>query len=763
MRSVRFDRQSFLIDGHRRYLLIGTVNYFRMHPSDWEHRLRLFKQSGFNTVDTYVAWGFHEPVEGECDFDSPARRLDRYLTLCHSLGLFVYFRPGPYICNEFDGGGLPPWLPHTPNLEIRQNDANYLAIVKRYLSRVNAIATRHQHTRGGPIILYAIENELDFYPTRDVAGYMTALRDHVRADGIDVPLTACVGQRTPIEKAMGFIDDVIPTPNIYVGGEAIEREATAALDALHAARSVTGKPYDVPPFVTEMGRDENSLRRILSAGFKGLGPFNFAGGSNWDRYHAVNNWGDYKQLTTSIDFGGMIAFDGTIGQTYFDARRLARFIDCVEPELTTASPKHEATRVAESESAIRPHTLVSDDATFVFLPNLTDQPASIAIDVSGQRVPATGTITVPPKKTPIVTVGLSLNRFGIDASIAYCTAEFWSLRLEADALFIELLLREGNAGEILFASAAPSTPVALEVGFAQTFTIAGKQVALRVLDERVAEREGIEDQLELGQAIDLLSESWSVTAKPRAAVSSQWTGALAGLESLGVYYGAGEYETEIDREIAVRTLSIDYAADHISLWIDDHFHGTTLRDGNAWKVELDVAPGRHRVRIRAAGWGRPCFHDAKWPAAKLGSPRGLVGAFRVDGAAVESRWSFTADPLAPPIVEGKSRSIDLASLRVKGGECLVARWLLANDCPHGAVLEFAGTDLEGLVHVNDVGIARFGFGSIYRFTGGPADRVLLPGELMRKGATLTVTLRGTQTAEGVFERLRLRRLESKAR
>lgn len=759
MHSVRFDRHSFLIDGQRRFLLIGTVNYFRMHPDDWEHRLRLFAQSGFNTVDTYVAWGYHEPVEGQIDFESPARNLDRYLSLCHQLGLFVYFRPGPYICNEFDGGGLPPWLYHKQGVEIRQNEPNYLALVKRYLSRVNGIAVKHQHTRGGPIILYAIENELDFYPTRDVRGYMTALRDHVRADGIDVPLTACIGQRTPIEKAMGLIDDVIPTPNIYVGGEAVEREATAALTVLREARSVTGKTYDVPPFVTEMGRDENSLRRILSAGYKGLGPFNFAGGSNWDRFHAVNNWGDYKQLCTSIDFGGMIAFDGTIGQTYFDARRLARFIECVEPELTVASPQHEATRVIDGEASLRPHTLVSDDATFVFLPNLSDQPTAIALEVSGQRVPSAGLLNVLPKKTPIVTVNLSLKRWGIDARIAYTTAEFWSIRREGDAVWIDLLLRERQAGEIVFAE--QSTPIPLQVGSTHTLTLAGQTVRLNVLDERIAEREGIDGQLEHAQPIDLLKEHWLAAPQPRAAIIRQWQGGLKSLESLGVLYGAGEYEAELDIAEPIHSLSVDYAADHVSCWVDDRFFGTQLCDGNAWKQAVDLPPGRHRIRLRVAGWGRPCFHDAKWPAAKLGASRGLVGEFRVNEKSVSLDWSFAPDPIASPaqLVEGSEQ--DLATLRLRDGDVVLAQHRFHEGMPHGTVLELAGRDLEAIVFVDDVGVGRVGFGSIYRFTGGPADRILLPGGLLASGATLSLLVRSTQPTDGAVEHLRLRPLRGK--
>ena len=117
--TIRFDRHGFIFSGKRRFILAGTVNYFRIHPEEWESRLRAFKASGFNTVDTYVAWNYHESTEGQFDFSTFNRDLGRFLSLCGRLGLWVYLRPGPYICNEWDGGGMPTWLYTRKGVEIR--------------------------------------------------------------------------------------------------------------------------------------------------------------------------------------------------------------------------------------------------------------------------------------------------------------------------------------------------------------------------------------------------------------------------------------------------------------------------------------------------------------------------------------------------------------------------------------------------------------------------------------------------------------------
>ncbi|MBA2481344.1 MAG: hypothetical protein H0V44_11840 [Planctomycetes bacterium] len=164
-----------------------------------------------------------------------------------------------------------------------------------------------------------------------------------------MPLTGCVGARTSIAQATGLVEDVIPTPNIYSGG-LVEIKAAAARDALRSGRFRDGTPMaDLPPFVTEMNRDELSLQRMLSVGFKGLGPFNFAGGSNHGRWESVNNWGGFSWMATSIDFSGMIGFDGRRGAVFADARRIAGCISAFEEFIALADPTAELARAAALE------------------------------------------------------------------------------------------------------------------------------------------------------------------------------------------------------------------------------------------------------------------------------------------------------------------------------------------------------------------------------------------------------------------------------
>src|SRR5690625_573596 len=123
------------IDGTPSVLLCSSVFPFRIPSQQWEHRLRLVRESGYRMIDLYVHWGFHEEVEGQIDLSSPERDLQRFLDLAHDQGLLVMARPGPYICSETDGGGLPWWLHGRRaggGIRVRTTDPAYLKAVGRW-------------------------------------------------------------------------------------------------------------------------------------------------------------------------------------------------------------------------------------------------------------------------------------------------------------------------------------------------------------------------------------------------------------------------------------------------------------------------------------------------------------------------------------------------------------------------------------------------------------------------------------------------------
>ena len=126
--NVSYDSKSFFISGDRVMLISGSIHYFRLPRDLWRDVLLKAKLGGINTIQTYVAWNFHESEEGVFDFEGD-RDLDYFLSLCEELGLWVAIRPGPYICAEWDFGGFPPWLLEKEGIQIRVYNEVFLEYV----------------------------------------------------------------------------------------------------------------------------------------------------------------------------------------------------------------------------------------------------------------------------------------------------------------------------------------------------------------------------------------------------------------------------------------------------------------------------------------------------------------------------------------------------------------------------------------------------------------------------------------------------------
>ena len=106
----RFEiREQFYLDGAPFKIISGAIHYFRVHPAYWRDRLEKLRAMGCNCVETYVPWNLHEPVQGEFRFEG-GLDLAAFLRTAQEVGLYAIVRPSPYICAEWEFGGLPAWL-----------------------------------------------------------------------------------------------------------------------------------------------------------------------------------------------------------------------------------------------------------------------------------------------------------------------------------------------------------------------------------------------------------------------------------------------------------------------------------------------------------------------------------------------------------------------------------------------------------------------------------------------------------------------------
>lgn len=217
----------FLLDSKPFTILSGAIHYFRVHPSDWHHSLYNLKAMGFNTVETYVPWNLHEPHPGEFDFTG-GLDLARFLDEAAELGLWAIVRPSPFICAEWEFGGLPAWLLADRSMRPRSRDPKFLARVASYYDALMPIPVPRQVMRGGNVIMMQVENEYGSYC--EDKEYLRAIRDLMTSRGVDVPLFTSDGPWRGCLRAGTLIDDdVLATGNF--GSRAAEN--FAALKAFH--------------------------------------------------------------------------------------------------------------------------------------------------------------------------------------------------------------------------------------------------------------------------------------------------------------------------------------------------------------------------------------------------------------------------------------------------------------------------------------------------------------------------------------------------
>ncbi|MEV1021551.1 beta-galactosidase family protein [Streptomyces sp. NPDC050264] len=218
MAEFRVGEDDFEVDGGPVRLLSGALHYFRVHEGQWAHRLRMLKAMGLNCVETYIPWNLHEPRPGEV---RDAAAVGRFLDAAHEAGLWVIARPGPYMCAEWENGGLPHWVTGPLGARIRTRDAEFSAAVERWFRVLLPYIVERQIDRGGPVIMVQVENEYGSYGSD--ALYLRALADLLVELGVTVPLFTSDGPEDHMLTG-GSIPGVLATANF--GSHAREGFAT---------------------------------------------------------------------------------------------------------------------------------------------------------------------------------------------------------------------------------------------------------------------------------------------------------------------------------------------------------------------------------------------------------------------------------------------------------------------------------------------------------------------------------------------------------
>ncbi|WP_447913566.1 glycoside hydrolase family 35 protein [Microbacterium phyllosphaerae] len=301
MPSFTIDERDFLRNGEPFRVLSGALHYFRVHPDQWAERIRAARLMGLNTIETYVAWNEHAPSPEVFDVSG---RLDlgAFLDAVAAEGMHAIVRPGPYICAEFDNGGLPGWLTSVPGVALRSSDRAYLAPVEKFLRRTIEIVRPRQFDRGGPVILMQIENEYGAYGND--SSYLRRLVELHREHDITVPLTT-VDQPHDAMLAAGGLPDVLRTASF--GSHARDRLRTLR-DHQPTGPLMCGEFWDGwfdswggIHHTTPVASAAGELDELLSAGAS-VNIYMFHGGTNFRLTNGANHKGRYVPISTTYDY-----------------------------------------------------------------------------------------------------------------------------------------------------------------------------------------------------------------------------------------------------------------------------------------------------------------------------------------------------------------------------------------------------------------------------------------------------------------------------
>ncbi|MCL2023625.1 MAG: beta-galactosidase [Oscillospiraceae bacterium] len=203
----------FFLDGEPFKIYSGAIHYFRTLPESWEDRLKKLKACGFNCVETYVCWNLHEKRKGEFDF-SGMLDVVRFLKTAQELGLYAIVRPGPYICAEWDFGGLPAWLLADETLRLRCADPRYLKHVREFFQVFLAQIAPMQIHKGGNIIAVQVENEYGSFGNDKE--YLLAVEEIIKDSGIEVLLFTSDGANDNMLSG-GILPHLLKTANFGSG------------------------------------------------------------------------------------------------------------------------------------------------------------------------------------------------------------------------------------------------------------------------------------------------------------------------------------------------------------------------------------------------------------------------------------------------------------------------------------------------------------------------------------------------------------------
>ena len=182
--------------------VMGEFHFSRYSRENWHRELAKMKAGGITIVSTYLFWIYHEEIEGKMDFGGD-NDIRAFIEECKDVGLDVVIRIGPWAHGECRNGGFPDWL-LKKDYKLRDNNEEYLAIVKKWYQSIYNEVKGLFYKDGGNIIAVQIENEFV-----DNAEHLAKLKEIAVECGFIAPIYTVTGWNSA-SGAKIPVDEVVP-------------------------------------------------------------------------------------------------------------------------------------------------------------------------------------------------------------------------------------------------------------------------------------------------------------------------------------------------------------------------------------------------------------------------------------------------------------------------------------------------------------------------------------------------------------------------
>lgn len=675
MPSVRYDNHSLIVDEKRVQIVSGAVHYFRIPRGAWRDRIEKCVAGGLNTIETYVPWNVHEYQKGMFRFDGN-RDLEAFLGLCASYGLYTIVRPSPYICAEWDNGGLPAWLAAEPNIAYRRANSVYLRYIERWYHQLLPVIKRNQWTMGGSIILVQVENEYGYFNDANDVSYMTFLLDVMKSEGIDVPFITC---------DLPGVGEILPGAVKTANFGSRFREGLAVL---------RDEQPDAFLFVCELwlawfdhygghhhqrpGREvANALKEVLAAG----GHYNFymwSGGTNFGYFSGRTTTGEEGAfITTSYDYDAPIGETGNVTDKYRECR-LVNLLASTWGEMFAASDEVE-TRYTTATPDVRVTERQSEHGRVLYIHNQSERPQYVALaHPQFGRYPSTCDWQFQPGETRVFYRDVTVTR----------RVHILSASVEVLARVVthpDVSREEMNCPNLVlitYVAEGETAEFELDVDGQRVVRTVRPTTVDEVWRERLGDVEIVVVTRDMAKRIEVRHANghgiWNIEPVCEERTCPTWRSASlsfdsadvishlaerqgqsspvpCSMESLGILHGYAWYKTRFESDGSETGLVLQDVRDRATVFLNGVPQGTVGRFGAFGMVPIQPLTGSNELLLLVDNLARYNF------TSRLGQPKGFLGAAYLDAKHV------TADEWTVSSVDGVERGDMTISARMGTG------------------------------------------------------------------------------------------------